>query len=822
MHLYYRARRYVPILALLLAVPSFAGVLAESEITGRVQARPAGAEGEWLIAGRVVVATPATEIDADGGAIAVGDCVRAEGSLDLGGAFIATEISRRDGEDCGGVPSGDAAAEVEFRGFIEVLPDEGLTGTWTVSGRTVVVAEFTELEQDDGVGLAVGSCVEVEGSLRDDGAVVATSVEAEDDDRCSSPGMDDPSEDEVQGIVESVPALGLLGELVVSGVVVEVTGSTEIKAELGPLVAGACVKAEGSTTEEGVLVAREVRVLATGACGAANGVSIEFTGQVASGPSGGVEGEWMIAGRTVIVDAATELYLELGPLEPGVCVRVEGSPSAAGVAAVEIRVLGESCPGLLALDLDLSFQGRVQTAPEEGVEGTWRISGRTVLVDADTQVELNGSTPAAGLCVEVQGEWSSPGVFAASRLAVSGENCGFGPGGPSREVEITGRVEAVPPSGRNGRWVINGIDVVVSAMTEIDDAPAAGSCVRVEGAMNGEGALVAREIEPADDAGCPTGGASGAVEFTGLVTAMPTEAGFVGDWTIGGFSVSSTGDTEIDQSDGPLRIGACVEVEGVAEADGSVTASKLDVESAAGLCIRAIVHAASFEGEAVSPGQIVSIFGLGLGPGEGIGLEVAEGRVRTNLRGLRVTFDGDEAPILFASATQVNVVAPYSLEGKTRTRVRVSWAGGFSKSLELAVRDASPGILTLTQTGEGQAAALNVGADGSVSINGSDNPASPGQIVSLFATGEGQTNPPGVDGEVVAAGNLPRPEANVAVTIGGQPAVVLYAGGAPGLVSGVLQVNVEIPPGLEANGDVDVTLTVGDVESAAGVTIAVE
>ena len=131
-------------------------------------------------------------------------------------------------------------------------------------------------------------------------------------------------------------------------------------------------------------------------------------------------------------------------------------------------------------------------------------------------------------------------------------------------------------------------------------------------------------------------------------------------------------------------------------------------------------------------------------------------------------------------------------------------------------------LLTLDQSGSGQAAVLNWEADTQTySVNSMENPAAPGQIVLLYATGEGQTNPSGDDGAVVGA-TLPKPLLDVSVTIGGLPAEVLYAGGAPTLVSGVLQVNTVVPEDLTATGDVEVILQVGEFSSPQGVTIFVQ
>ncbi len=91
--------------------------------------------------------------------------------------------------------------------------------------------------------------------------------------------------------------------------------------------------------------------------------------------------------------------------------------------------------------------------------------------------------------------------------------------------------------------------------------------------------------------------------------------------------------------------------------------------------------------------------------------------------------------------------------------------------------------------------------------------------MTFYATGEGLTVPAGVDGKV--AGSVsPIPMATVTVTIGGVPAAVQFAGGAPNNVAGVMQVNVTVPS-LLPPGAAALVVTVGAASSPPGVTIAV-
>lgn len=211
-----------------------------------------------------------------------------------------------------------------------------------------------------------------------------------------------------------------------------------------------------------------------------------------------------------------------------------------------------------------------------------------------------------------------------------------------------------------------------------------------------------------------------------------------------------------------------------------------------------VANGATLRAGPVAPGMIVSIFGFDLGPATPAGLRLEpNGRVSTELAGTRVFFDDIPAPLLFTSTGQVNAVVPYGVRGE-RTSLRVEFEGRPTNVITVPVVAASPGLFAVTnQNGQ---------------VNAAATPAAPGSALILYGTGEGQTNPAGVDGSVSAT-VFPRPLLDVSVTIGGQAANVLYAGAAPGFVAGVLQVNVLVPTGL--SGSVPLVVRVGDASTPA-------
>ena len=233
------------------------------------------------------------------------------------------------------------------------------------------------------------------------------------------------------------------------------------------------------------------------------------------------------------------------------------------------------------------------------------------------------------------------------------------------------------------------------------------------------------------------------------------------------------------------------------------------------MSIAAVVNGASNATGSIAPGEVIVIWGSGMGPTQLAQFQLTNNLVPTNVAGTTVTINGQPAPVLYTSANQLGAIVPFGVSGSS-AQVVVSYQGRPSPAVTVPVVATAPGLFSFNATGAGQALAINV--TGGV-LNGASSPASAGSYITLYATGAGQTNPAGADG---APGTLPYalPNAKVSATIGGQPAQVSYAGNALNLVSGVIQVNVLVPSGLSA-GAVPIVLQIGNNATQSGTTIVV-
>jgi len=149
-------------------------------------------------------------------------------------------------------------------------------------------------------------------------------------------------------------------------------------------------------------------------------------------------------------------------------------------------------------------------------------------------------------------------------------------------------------------------------------------------------------------------------------------------------------------------------------------------------------------------------------------------------------------------------------------------ASGFrswdKEAIAMPVTPVAPSIFSANLSGTGPAAILN--QDG-FTVNSLATPAGKGTVISIYATGEGQTEPGGIDGRIATGGSLPKPRQTVQVLIDGRKAEVQYAGAAPDQVAGLFQVNALIPMDA-SSGNVPIEIQMGNARSQPGMTVAVK
>jgi uncharacterized protein (TIGR03437 family) len=231
--------------------------------------------------------------------------------------------------------------------------------------------------------------------------------------------------------------------------------------------------------------------------------------------------------------------------------------------------------------------------------------------------------------------------------------------------------------------------------------------------------------------------------------------------------------------------------------------------------IGGFVNAASYSNSA-SPGMIGVIAGSNLGPDTLTTAQLdANGVLANTLAGTQVFVNDRPAPLVYVSRAQTSFIVPYETAAGVNAQVVVVFKGVRSAPLTIPVVAASPGLFSANSSGTGQGAILNQDN----SFNNAQNPAAKGSIVVLFLTGEGQTDPPGTDGQI-ANNVFPKPALPVRVDIGGRQAEVLYAGAAPGQVAGLMQINAKIPENSNS-GPVPVQVTVGTAQSQRALTVAI-
>ncbi|HTS49682.1 MAG TPA: SBBP repeat-containing protein [Bryobacteraceae bacterium] len=241
--------------------------------------------------------------------------------------------------------------------------------------------------------------------------------------------------------------------------------------------------------------------------------------------------------------------------------------------------------------------------------------------------------------------------------------------------------------------------------------------------------------------------------------------------------------------------------------------SLLLVGPAAGPSLAGIANAAaSTVSNAVAPYELISLYGIDIGPTPPLGAQLAGNVVTSSLGGVQVLFDGIAAPLLYAGPTQINAIVPAEVFGQDTTTITVITPSGTLAGPTMLVRPSQPGVFSV---------ALN--QDGS--LNTAANPAAPGSIVTVWATGGGISTLPQPDGTILT-GALGAPLLPVSIlqydlTAPGAVSSleILYAGDAPDMLAGVSQINFRLPSQTPSPPQTSFALQIGAAISAFNIYV---
>jgi len=241
--------------------------------------------------------------------------------------------------------------------------------------------------------------------------------------------------------------------------------------------------------------------------------------------------------------------------------------------------------------------------------------------------------------------------------------------------------------------------------------------------------------------------------------------------------------------------------------------------------ISSVVNGASFQ-TGIESGSWSTIFGTNLSTTTRIwntDTEIINGMLPTSLDGVSVMVNNKPAAIYFISPAQINFQAPDD-SSLGPVSVTVTNSNGTSDSAVAQLQRDAPGFFMFDPQGRKYVAALVANSDGTATFLGppglfgtsvTSRPAKAGEILELYGTGFGPTNP-AVPSLQVFSGAAPDID-KVSITIGGIMAQVQFAGitGA-----GLYQLNVVVPATV-STGDQKIVATVNSLRTPDGAYVTI-
>jgi uncharacterized protein (TIGR03437 family) len=254
--------------------------------------------------------------------------------------------------------------------------------------------------------------------------------------------------------------------------------------------------------------------------------------------------------------------------------------------------------------------------------------------------------------------------------------------------------------------------------------------------------------------------------------------------------------------------------------------------------LQTAVNGASFQAP-FSSNAMISVFGLGFevsGRKRGAGLgdfvnnsfPTVLACVAVQVSGPGIPPPGVLLPIAYVQTDQINAQAPqFSGTGPVTLMVIINPGKTNELRSDVATLNAqqafAPAFFVFPNS---KSIAAQFGGSGAIVANPSvvagARPARPGDIVTLYGTGFGDTSPSLGPGQIATGAAALTNQITVVIgSVTLAPQDVLYAGLSPGSISGLYQFNVRVPASLQ-DGDIPVTITIGGFQTQAGATIPVQ
>ena len=404
-------------------------------------------------------------------------------------------------------------------------------------------------------------------------------------------------------------------------------------------------------------------------------------------------------------------------------------------------------------------------------------------------ISINSSVSTSFNAHVATGSWLSvsptSGVTPAT-LTVSVNHWGLAPGNYLGSVVISAPGAAAGGQLLTVRLAVTGtLQITTSPSSLRFEAPAAPQSLTINSSWPTPVAVAATagwlQVTPT----------SGTTPLTVLVTVNP--AGLASGWHSGAISISSPGSLAA-----PAVIPVALGVLG-----GMPLIS--EVSNGAGLSHN------------FAPGSLITVYGRDLGPTDPQITHLNSGQpVPCSSAGTRLLVNGIESPLLYVHCNQINGMLPFALAGQRRVEVRVDCHGMLSDPVMIDVDDAAPVLFTLDGSGRGQGAFVNQ----SGTLNSANSPATRGSVLLLYGAGGGLTDIPTAEQTLVHPDIHPLRN-SVTAWIGGVQADVEFAGQAPNMAPGMMQINVRIPIEVTPGSAVPVVLRIGGAFSQQGVTAAI-